>query len=229
VICAPQDLTYARRALRAGGTRIDVVYRRVLTSELLAKPEAAKALAQAYLDGAVTVVNSFRAKLLHKKMSLALLSDDRYDKLYTPEQRKAIAKHIPWTRKVREGHTTYRGKVVDLVDLVTREKDRFVLKPNDEYGGKGVVLGWTVEQHEWDQTLLAGLTASYVVQERVSVPRYPFPVLLDRIHYLDLAIDHDPYLFWGNVSGCLTRLSSSALLNVTAGAGSVVPTYIVDS
>jgi hypothetical protein len=36
-------------------------------------------------------------------------------------------------------------------------------------------------------------------------------------------------LFWGAVSGCLTRLSSSALLNVTAGAGSVVPTYIVES
>ena len=112
---------------------------------------------------------------------------------------------------------------------MTRWKDRLVLKPNDEYGGKGVVLGWTVEQHEWEQTVLAGLTASYVVQEKVSVPRYPFPVLLDRIHYLDLAIDHDPYLFWGSVSGCLTRLSSSALLNVTAGAGSVVPTYIVDS
>jgi uncharacterized circularly permuted ATP-grasp superfamily protein len=228
IICAPEDLTYARRTLRANGTRIDVVYRRVLTSELLARPDAARALVQAYMDGAVTVVNSFRAKLLHKKMSLALLSDDRYAKLYTPEQRKAIATHIPWTRKMREGHTTYRGKVVDLVDLVTRWKDRFVLKPNDEYGGKGVILGWTVEQHEWEQTILAGLTASYVVQERVSVPRYPFPVLLDRIHYLDLSIDHDPYLFWGSVSGCLTRLSAAALLNVTAGAGSVVPTYIVD-
>ncbi len=229
IICAPQDLTYSRRALRANGTRVDVVYRRVLTSELLAKPDVAKALVQAYVDGAVTVVNSFRAKLLHKKMSLALLSDDRYAKLYTPEQRKAIATHIPWTRKMREGHTTYRGKVVDLVDLVSKRKDRFVLKPNDEYGGKGVILGWTVEQHEWEQTILTGLTASYVVQEKVSVPRYPFPVLLDRIHYLDLAIDHDPYLFWGRVSGCLTRLSAAALLNVTAGAGSVVPTYIVES
>jgi uncharacterized circularly permuted ATP-grasp superfamily protein len=229
IICAPEDLTYARRALRANGTRIDVVYRRVLTSELLAKPEVARALTQAYLDGAVTVVNSFRAKLLHKKMSLALLSDDRYAKLYTPEQRRAIATHIPWTRKMREGHTTYRGKVVDLVDLVAKKKDRFVLKPNDEYGGKGVILGWTVEQHEWEQTILAGLTSSYVVQEKVSVPRYPFPVLLGRIHYLDLSIDHDPYLFWGKVSGCLTRLSSSALLNVTAGAGSVVPTYIVET
>jgi len=213
IICAPQDLTYSRKALRANGTRIDVVYRRVLTSELLAKPDVAKALVQAYMDGAVTVVNSFRAKLLHKKMSLALLSDDRYAKLYTPEQRKAIATHIPWTRKMREGHTTYRGKVVDLVDLVSKRKDRFVLKPNDEYGGKGVILGWTVEQHEWEQTILTGLTASYVVQEKVSVPRYPFPVLL----------------FWGRVTGCLTRLSAAALLNVTAGAGSVVPTYIVES
>lgn len=228
IICAPQDLEYARKVLRADGRRIDVVYRRVLTSELLAKPAAAKALLQAYTEGTVTVVNSFRAKLLHKKMSLALLSDDRYAKLYTPEQRKAIATHIPWTRKMREGHTTYRGTVVDLVDLITRHKDRFVLKPNDEYGGKGVVLGWTVGQHDWEQTILTGLTASYVVQEKVPVPRYPFPVLLDRIHYLDLSIDHDPYLFWGSVSGCLTRLSSSALLNVTAGAGSVVPTYIVE-
>jgi uncharacterized circularly permuted ATP-grasp superfamily protein len=229
IICAPQDLTYARKALRAGGRRIDVVYRRVLTSELLAKPDVARPLVQAYLDGAVTVVNSFRAKLLHKKMSLALLSDDRYEKLYTAAERRAIATHVPWTRKMREGHTTYGGKVVDLVDLVMKQRERFVLKPNDEYGGKGVVLGWTVEQHEWEQTVLAGLTASYVVQEKVSVPRYPFPVLLDRVHYLDLSIDHDPYLFWGTVSGCLTRLSSSALLNVTAGAGSVVPTYIVDS
>ena len=130
---------------------------------------------------------------------------------------------------MREGHTTYRGKTADLIDLVTAQRDRFVLKPNDEYGGTGVILGWTVDQHEWEQTVLAGLTASYVVQERVPVPRYPFPVLLNgQVHYLDLMIDHDPYVFWGKVSGCLTRLSSSALLNVTAGAGSVVPTYVVE-
>jgi hypothetical protein len=30
------------------------------------------------------------------------------------------------------------------------------------------------------------------------------------------------------VAGTLTRLSSSALLNVTAGAGSVVPAYVVE-
>ena len=228
VICAPEDLRYTRGRLRCGDVALDVVYRRVLLSELLGKPALAKPLLDAYVAGDVTVVNSFRAKLLHKKMSLALLSDDRYAALYTPAQRRAIATHVPWTRKVREGHTTYRGKVVDLAEFVLKAKDRLVLKPNDEYGGKGVILGWTVDAHEWEQTLLAALTASYVVQEKVPVPREPFPVLLDRMHFLDLSVDCDPYLFWGKVDGQLTRLSSSALLNVTAGAGSVVPTYVVE-
>ena len=228
LICAPEDLTYRGGRLRIGSVAIDVVYRRVLLSELLSRPSAAKALVAAYVAGDVTVVNSLRAKLLHKKMSLALLSDDRYAALYTPAQRRSIRTHVPWTRKVREGHTTYGAKNVDLVEFVMREKDRLVLKPNDEYGGKGVILGWTVERHEWEQTLLTALTASYVVQEKVPVPREPFPVLLDRMHFLDLAVDCDPYLFWGKVGGQLTRLSSSALLNVTAGAGSVVPTYVIE-
>jgi uncharacterized circularly permuted ATP-grasp superfamily protein len=227
VICAPDDLTYSRGTLRARGKPIYMVYRRELTSELLAKGDVSKPIVRAYLEGAVTVVNSFRAKLLHKKMSLALLSDDQYAALYTPAQRAAIAKHIPWTRKIREGHTTYGGKVVDLGDFVIAHRDRLVLKPNDEYGGKGVILGWTIDQHEWEQSFLAALASSYVVQERVDVPRYPFPVLLGGVHFLDLSIDHNPYLFWGAVAGCLARVSSSALLNVTAGAGSVVPTYVI--
>ncbi len=228
IICAPEDLELRRDRLYANGDRVHLVYRRVLTSELLARPDVAKPLVDAYLKGAAIVVNSFRAKILHKKMSLALLSDDRYARLYTPTQRAAIAAHVPWTRKVREGHTTYGGKLVDIADFVLKERRRLVLKPNDEYGGKGVILGWTVDAHEWEQAFLAALTSSYVVQERVEVPREPFPVLLENVHFLDLAVDCDPYLFWGKVEGNLCRLSSSALLNVTAGAGSVVPTYIVD-
>ncbi|MGH2378979.1 MAG: circularly permuted type 2 ATP-grasp protein [Candidatus Limnocylindria bacterium] len=228
VICTPQELELRRDRLYARGQRVHLVYRRVLTSELLARPEVAAPLVNAYLKGAAVVVNSFRAKLLHKKVSLALLSDDRYERLYTAPQRAAIATHIPWTRRVREGHTTYRGRPADLAELVLAQRERFVLKPNDEYGGKGVVLGWTVDAAEWEQTFLAALTSSYVVQERVEVPRQAFPVLLENVHFLDLAVDHDPYLFWGRVGGGLCRLSSSALLNVTAGAGSIVPTYIVE-
>src|SRR5437764_8965154 len=84
-------------------------------------------------------------------------------------------------------YTTYAGKVVDLGDFVIARRTQLVLKPNDEYGGKGVVLGWTIDQHEWEQSFLAALASSYVVRERVPVPRYPFPVVLDPMHFLYLS------------------------------------------
>jgi uncharacterized circularly permuted ATP-grasp superfamily protein len=229
VICDPGELEYRRGRLIAAGRHVNLVYRRVLTTELLERPDVAGALTNAYVEGKVCVVNSFRAKLLHKKMSLALLSDDRYASLYTAADLEAIARHVPWTRKVREGATMHTGRhVPDLPAFVLANRERMVLKPNDEYGGKGVVLGWTVDDHDWEQTLAVALGQSYVVQEAIEVPRELFPVAVDGVEMLDLSLDVDPYVFDGRPSGCLTRLSSSALLNVTAGAGSVVPTYVVE-
>ena len=218
VICDPRALEFRRGKLYAQGAAVNLVYRRVLTSELLARGDGTRALREAYMAGAVCVVNSFRAKLLHKKMSLALLSDDRYQRLYTPAQRTAIQRHIPWTRRVRP----------ELAEEIARRRETLVLKPNDEYGGKGVVLGWTVDQADWESAIDLATTQSYVVQEAVEIPRVPFPVALDGIRYLDLAVDLDPYLFNGRAGGFMTRVSAAALLNVTAGAGSVVPTFVIE-
>jgi len=218
VICDPRSLEFRSGKLFARGTAVNLVYRRVLTSELLERGEGTQALREAYMAGAACVVNSFRAKLLHKKMSLALLSDDRYERLYTPAQRAAIRRHIPWTRRVRP----------ELAEDIAKRRETLVLKPNDEYGGKGVVLGWTVDQAEWESAIAIATTQSYVVQEAVEIPRVPFPVVLDGLKYIDLAVDLDPYLFDGRPGGFMTRVSAAALLNVTAGAGSVVPTFVVE-
>ncbi len=218
VICDPRSLEFRRGRLYAQGAAVNLVYRRVLTSELLSRGDETRALRDAYMAGSVCVVNSFRAKLLHKKMSLALLSDHRYQRLYTAAQRAAIRRHIPWTRRVRP----------ELAEDIAQRRQSLVLKPNDEYGGKGVVLGWTVSQAEWEAAIDRATTDSYVVQEAVEIPRIPFPVVLDGLRYLDLAVDLDPYLFDGRAGGFMTRVSAAALLNVTAGAGSVVPTFVIE-
>jgi uncharacterized circularly permuted ATP-grasp superfamily protein len=218
LICDPRALEFRRGKLYADGAAVNLVYRRVLTSELLAKRDETRALTDAYLAGAVCVVNSFRAKLLHKKMSLALLSDDGYQHLYTPEQREAIRRHVPWTRRVRPV----------LAEEISRRREELVLKPNDEYGGKGVILGWTVSQADWDAAVGVAATQSYVVQEAVEIPHVSFPIALDGLRYLDLMVDLDPYLFEGRAGGFMTRVSAAALLNVTAGAGSLVPTFVIE-
>ena len=47
-----------------------------------------------------------------------------------------------------------------------------MLKPNDEYGGKGIVLGWLASEEEWNQTIQIALEHPYIVQARVEIPCY---------------------------------------------------------
>jgi len=230
VIVDPNELEYRGGWLRAGNLRINIVYKRVVIGELLERGGPEHPLVRATRDRAVCTVNSFRAQLLTKKMFFALLDDPSHRLLFSAEEIAALRRHIPWTRKLREGLTNYHNFPVDLLDFVSSNRDRLVLKPNGEYGGRGVVLGWECAPDTWLQAIQDALGASFVVQERVEVLRESFPTLAgDEIVFEDLYVDFDPYTWSGDeVEGAGVRLSASALLNVTAGGGSATPMLIVE-
>jgi hypothetical protein len=167
---------------------------------------------------------------LHKKTSLAVLSDERNEGLFDDEERTAIAAHIPWTRRLEERKTVFQGTAVDLIPFVLEQRERLVLKANDEYGGKGIYLGWETDLAAWEDAVQLALSGPFVVQERVNVPSEPFPSLVDgHVQFLERLLDTDPFVCCGAYGdGCLTRLSTVALLNVTAGGGSQVPTFLVE-
>ncbi|WP_322511611.1 circularly permuted type 2 ATP-grasp protein [Chloroflexus sp.] len=237
VICAPQDLTFHDGQLWArmedgSETLVTIVFKRVLTSEFLTHygdESLTHPLVQAYAAGACVIVNSFRAKLLHKKSLFALLSDERFHDPLSAEQRAAVAAHVPWTRVVRPGQTTYQGETIDLLAFARANRERLLLKPNDEYGGKGITIGWEVSASEWDAALNAALAAPFVVQERVTIAYEPYPAFVDgQVVIGERLVDSDPFLFGTEVNGCLCRLSTVTLLNVTAGGGSTVPVFVID-
>jgi uncharacterized circularly permuted ATP-grasp superfamily protein len=230
VVADPRDAEFRRGKLILGGTPIDLIYKRVLISELIDRCGVEHAVVRAVRERAVCMVNPFACKILHKKASLAVLSDERNAALYTPTEREVIAAHIPWTRVVEERRTTYPGASVDLVPFIAEHKDQLVLKPNDEYGGKGIVLGWEVDDAVWGSALRTALREPYIVQERVSLPSEPYPSVVNgQLLVADRMLDTAPYVVYGQyVDGCLTRLSTAALLNVTAGGGSSVPTLLVE-
>ncbi len=230
-IVDPRHVEYRNGKLVDDGFEIDLIYKRVLISELLDWGGLDSAVVRAVRDNAVCMVNPFACKLLYKKASLAVLSDERNAHLFDYEEQQAIADHIPWTRVVEERRTSDRnGQTIDLVPFILANREQLVLKPNDDYGGKGVVLGWTVDDSQWQAALQAALQSSYVVQERVTIPREPYPSLVDgRLYILDRQFDTAPFCYYGEyMDGCLTRLSTEPLLNVTAGGGSSVPTFVID-
>jgi uncharacterized circularly permuted ATP-grasp superfamily protein len=149
--------------------------------------------------------------------------------MFTGEEQSVISKHIPWTRLIQEESTIYNGRRIDLVSYISTNKDEFVIKPNDEYGGKGVCLGKESSYENWNEVIQVAKSGEfYVVQELVPIPRVPFPIVESgKLKYVDMVVDLDPYVFGAKVDGVLTRLSSSSLANVTAGGGST-PTFVLD-
>jgi hypothetical protein len=184
-------------------------------------------LLHAVRDRAVTIVNPFRCKPIHKKAIFAVLTDDEIQPLFSEEERAAIRAHVPWTRRVREGRAMRRGETIDLPAFIRDHRERLVMKPNDDYGGKGVFIGWETTAAEWDAALVQALGSSYVVQERVDLRRQSFPELGPELRFRDLVVDLDPYIFDGEVEGFLTRLSGTSLANVTSGGGQV-PSFLVE-
>jgi hypothetical protein len=230
IVVDPRNAEFRGGKLTFDGTPVDLIYKRVLISELVERGGVDHPVVRAVRQRAVCMVNPFACKILHKKASLAVLSDERNAALFTPQERETIAANIPWTRVVEERRTTHGGTAVDLVPFIVEHKDQLVLKPNDEYGGKGIVLGWEADDAEWAEALRTALREPYIVQERVSLPSEPYPSFVDgQLVIAERMLDTAPYVVYGQyVDGCLTRLSTAALLNVTAGGGSSVPTLLVE-
>jgi hypothetical protein len=221
IVCDPRDLEMSGGRLRAQGRSIDLVYRRVLINDIVARPDDCAALVSAYEARAACVANTFRCKLAHKKAFFAVLTDERNARLFTDAQREAIRAHVPWTRLVTR----------DVVDGAARRREGLVLKPNDEYGGKGVTLGWETSQPAWDAALESASSdppGTWIVQERIPVRRETFPQFDAQgdVTMRDMLVDFAPYLFRGRMTGYLTRLSATGLANVTSGGGQV-PAFVV--
>jgi uncharacterized circularly permuted ATP-grasp superfamily protein len=229
LICSPDELEYSNGRLSAGEFEIDIVYKRLLVNEYLPIMAESPALLDAYRAGAVCMVNSFRSKLIHKKALFAVMTDERHAELFSAEERAAISAHVPWTRRVRAARSEYHGQPVDLLEFISQTRDRLVLKPNDDYGGHGIYIGWNTDVISWDEALHSALAnGDYLVQERVPTAREVFPALLEdgSVEFAEQLVDLDPLLFFGKVGSAFTRLSSTELANVSSGGG-MVPTFII--
>ncbi len=227
----PQRVTFSGGHLWVQGKPVDVIYKRVLISELVERCGLDSPVVQAVRRRAVCMVDGFRSKILHKKASLAVLSDEQHSSMFDADEQAAIADCIPWTRVVTGRRTVFRGESIDLLPWAAENREHLVLKPNDEYGGKGITLGWTVTRSEWESALVNAQESPHIVQERVAIPGELYPSWIDgSLEILERQYDTAPFVTNGAyMEGLLTRLSTAVLLNVTAGGGSTVPTFLVQA
>ena len=229
LILDPSELEFDGEVLRSGDFVVDIFYKRLIIHEFLQRFDESHPIARAIAAGAVCMANSFRSKIPHKKSSFSILTDELYHRLFTGEQLTAIRDHIPWTRIVEDDQATVNGETVDLLGYLRKDRFRFVLKPTDDYGGKGIVFGWESTESEWDDAIEQALETPYVVQERAGVEKTDIPAFRGGEARIEtLTVDFDPFLFMGEVEGGMVRLAPGSLVNITQGGGETALAILED-
>ena len=231
-LVSPDQLEYRNGILRAvseknGPFDIDLIYRRVSAQEFLMRFTLNHPLVQAYRDRKVCVVNSFRSELSHKKAMFALLTDDNLTAKFPPNERKAITEHVPWTRVVKAGKTAYHDQTVELLDFIRENREKLVLRPNDEYSDLHTFIGYEHDEGSWARAIREAQRSPYVVQERVPPSRTVFPLMsYGHLEFKEMQVDVQPQAFLGKVAGCSSYVSSGP--GTYSPASGIAPTFIID-
>ncbi|NMO14851.1 hypothetical protein HPC49_15905 [Pyxidicoccus fallax] len=230
-VTSEDEWTYRDGALYVRDFRVDVVtfISSVGFAGMLVGCGPEHPVTRALTDGAAYFMNGlFQLCVMNSKVLFAALSTPTNAHLFEPDVREALARHIPWTRVVRECTTSYGGKDVDLLSFVSAHRERFVLKPATGYGGMGVMLGWLADAEAWNATLKQALEEKWVVQERVLTDQESYPILGESgLHFAERYTDLNPYV-WTDTrqEGYFVRVSPKPMMNLTQG-GSLAPLAVV--
>lgn len=222
----PSELKYDGKDVTLNGIKLDIIYRDAITDFL--KDEFwpnCQQIIKAYRDGAICFINPIRAATGDFKTLPAIMTMEKYRKLFTEDEWETYQKHVPWTRLVKSGKTDFHGKVVDLLTLLKNNKDEFVLKPNEGYGGFGIMLGLDATQADWEDKLNKAFApgADYAVQEFVRIPQDKFPTIVgDELKAFELRnVNINFWSHGGEFAGAFLRASFGNIINVHQGGGLV--------
>ncbi|YCK37372.1 hypothetical protein ACNF49_25960 [Actinomadura sp. ATCC 39365] len=172
----------------------------------------------------VLVLSPEAGSLFASKLALAWLSTDADEQRLSARDGEFVARHLPWTREVRDSSVRWAGRSHDLLTLLRQEQHRFVLKPSNRYGAAGVVMGRDVTPEEWERALShAERSKTYVAQEFCRPDPVELPVLYEADAtptMLHGTAVFSPMLFGLRLGGMLARIvpdRDRSIVNAVSG------------
>jgi len=227
-VVSPDQLEYRNGVLRRGEFPIELIFRRIKVQEFLVRFDLTHPLLRAYQDRAVCIVNSFRSEMAQKKAMFDLLTDEEITAKFPAGERKALQELIPWTRVVREGKTRHKKKLVNLPEFILHNRQKLVLRPNDEATDQQSYRGSELDEPAWEKALKTALRNPYVVQEVVEPVVDVFPVLqYGHLEMQRMRVEVHPHSYLGKVQGCSSWLTAIGPSGFSTLSG-VAPTFILE-
>lgn len=157
-VCDLRSLQYdaAQKVLYGpGGHKIDAIYRRAVTSDILERYGECGPLLAAVRDDAVLLVGDFHTQLVHNKTIFRILHESQTQAMLTEEEQAFVKAHVPMTKTFE----------VSDIPRVLADKDAWILKPLDSYASRGVHAGVECSETEWEAIVRATPLEGYLLQE----------------------------------------------------------------
>ncbi len=142
-ICDVRALRFdGERLTDADGRRIDAIWRRCVTNDIMEFWDGSQALIEAVRARKVALIGGFSGHIVHDKQIFSVLSHPATKAFLSEEEAAFIDNHIPFTTFLDADH-------IDL-GRVRADKDAWIIKPTDHYGADNVYAGSFWSQEEWD-------------------------------------------------------------------------------
>lgn len=219
-----RDLVYEEGVLRdKKGRRIDAIWRRSVTNDILANWEESQPMVAAVRDGACALIGSFAGHIVHDKQIFDAVHWPETQEMLSDEEIAMVNRFVPQTKFLDSSQ-------VDL-DKIRASKDQWIIKPTDQYGAHDVYAGQMQSQADWEAIIerfangAAG--APFLVQTYLT----PFktellPIENDLMVADDRDISRDTvfynnmpglYTFNGRFAGVFARLGPKPIISQPMG------------
>lgn len=205
-ICDVRDLKIEDNKLRTrDGDKIDLVYRRAVTGEMMEKYEQAFALINAIKNDLACVIGGIRTQVIHNKIIFMILRSDATYSFLNDKEIKFIKEHIPYTVKLNTGEFDIR-EVVD-------NKDEYIIKPYDLYGSRGVYAGVDYTWEEFEKLVKENTDSGYLLQEYAKIYKSDNFIIEDGKFKMD-KFDNltGLYIYNGKFKGILSRQGREGII-----------------
>lgn len=203
-----RDLKRKDGKLYAGDMKVDLVYRRLVTSDLIKYQDDSKDFIDSYLAGEFTSIGSLRTSIFYTKDIFRILRLEPTQKILTEKENKFIHNHIPFTETFN----------YDKKDEIIKNKDKYILKPKQGYASHGVFIGKDLSKEEFEKNLEEIKDLDYIYQEYYTVDPMKFIKFKnkDQVDLEDFSTVTGLFVYNNKLSSPYMRLGQKSMISSLA-------------
>ena len=155
-IVSPETLSYKEGHLYVKDKKVDIVYRRLVTRDLMEAYEDLQDLVEGIKANKTCFIGSMKTQIVHTKKYFEALHHPLVRKYFSESDLEYIDAHIPFTAPLVKGEN---------YDEYIENKDSYIIKPIDFYASKGVYAGYEHSLEKWKTLLEEGVKEGYIIQK----------------------------------------------------------------